>query len=467
MPKAAPASAETPSITINQTVSPTDKPAAKEKEKIDFWTYIAGLSPQDWKRHIVYLYRTKPSTATGKDGKFLEKFQQAFTIDEIRDRFGGEEYKAMLQRDRTLLITEVFAIEAAPKFDLTRENPGNGATAAASLERTIERLIDREEKDPGLEQEAQKRALDLVTKAYDTAAAKLGGPGHEDGSNNKIMFLLLEKLVNRDPMAEMLKFMALAKELGMMGGAGGGNQLEALKTNLGILRELREMDGGGGGGKSDIVTTLIDRAPAILEKVVDGLGKVKEVQAENTRQLSIRANTAQSIERMRHGTVPSAPLAAVPGAPTPENPGAPAAAPIAATPGWSGSLDVVPIDRGTGTTDSTNSAAFSRAPLAAAAIGVAPLPAEAAQLEAFLKNRVVHLIAKGSPAADVIAFIDDFDDRLVEFFATMGEDGLRSYFAKDPILGQAVGLPQWDRWFSEACTELYGEEEPAAARPPN
>ena len=462
MPKVSTAAAEAPAITINQNVTPTEKPVRKEKEKIEFWSYMASLSPQDWKRHIVYLYRTKPVVGMVKE-KYLDKFMEPFTIEDVRSRFGGEEFKAIMQRDHMMFHTEVFSIEAAPKFDSTRENPSANASGAASQERIIEKLLDERNGSSEIENKAQDRALDLVTKAYDKAAEKLGGGGAGGGSDIVATIRVLKDLgligqpppPQRSVIAEMKDMMELAKTMGFM---GGGNALTGLKEQIELVKTLADAvgSGGGGGGKADIWGTLVSKAPEIIDGLGNIVGKVKDVQSEATRQLDIKARTATQIAQI------NAQRAAQGQPPLPAESVAPAAENVSAAPHPAGGLHTVSVDQ----------AAAAHAP----ANGSTAISNDQQEqvLANFLKHRVVEMISKyqdpdgaldpaAYTAADVLTWVEDFDPRIVEFLSTLGPGGFEQFFTNDPILSAAVALPQWPKWFSEACDDLYAEA--AAAQP--
>ena len=325
----APASAAAPA-TVTTTVEFPEKPAApKEKEKIEFWSYIAGLSPQDWKRHIVYLYRTKPTVGMGAQGKYLEKFTEAFTVDDIRARFGGEEFRALLQRDRTLLITETFAIEAAPKFD-ARENPPNGAAQAGALERVMEKLIDRDREaaeGDSLTNKAAEQAIDLVTKGYETVLAKTGGSASSGGGDGQLLTTIraLKELgligapAPRSMTSELVEVLKVAKELGIFGQPQ--NQLASLKDTLSVIKDLAgDIGMGGGRGRGGWAEVIADRAPDLIEKGVEALGKYAEIKARDNEALQIKANAATRIAAINRGgqvaaSQPEIPVAMPGGAP--------------------------------------------------------------------------------------------------------------------------------------------------------
>ena len=448
MPRVNQSKSETPQVvtTVTTLSKPEDEKKEKQREKLEFWSYMQKLSPEEWKRHIVYLYRTKPVVGMSSSEKYLDKFQQAFTIEDIRTRFGGEEFKAIMQRERMILHTEVFAIEAAPKFDLFREQPGGSASKDAITQQLLDRALNA---GGGIEGDAMKRSLDIVTNAYKTALETTGSDGKQPNGGTDILAMIrvLKELgligqppAPRGGLAEMKEMLGALKELGLIGGQT--NQIETFKSMLGAVKEIAgEIGGGAGGGKRDIWGALIDRAPDLLEKGAEMLGKVATIQAENNKGLAVKAETALKLRAM------GAPQMV---ADTASGPAAPHGEPMQGertAPRAGGGLPVVPIS------DASASSGTAVSPGAA----VAPSHEETI-LQNYLRGRVVNLISEGQSGEDVLAFVEDYFPPVIEYLEDLDPEGLRKFFADDPMLAKAMALPQWDAWFKRACDVLYSDE---------
>lgn len=459
----------TPSVVINTGAPPETKPEIQPKAKIDFWTQLRELSPQDWTRHLIYLYRTKPLVGMKVKEKYLDVFAQPFTIEDVKVKYGGEEFKAMLTRDGKMTATEEFAIEAPPKFDLSRENPmGDGARpAAAAPDSTKEKIVDqflverRSEND--MLAEAHRRSLDIVTDGFKTVqaqAARTESNGGDSQLINTIRVLKELGLVGApppDPFASMMKMMEFAKTMGFVG--GGGNALTGLKDQIELIKSLADAVGSGGGGKTDVWGTLAGKVPEIIDGLGNIVGRVKDVQTEATKQLSIKAQAAERIAQINAARTAAGqqPL-----------PAEAAAATVAATeaPAVPGTILTPPHPGGGLHTVSMGAAPEDAAPNgnwgggsipSEAAVPAPSLETQEATLVTFLKHKVVEMISKSINGSGVLQFVEDFDERIIAYLVSIGPEGLEKFFAQDPILVQAMPLPQWAKWYQEACEDLYTE----------
>lgn len=445
MPRIAKTTAEQPQVGVTVTMPSKPEPEKEPRiDKFDFWNYIQKLSPQDWNHHICYLYRTKPLVGQKQKERYLDVIAAPFTIDDIRKRFGGEEFRAMLIKDGHALHTEEFAIEASPKFDPDREAPTTTQRTDAITQQLLDKALHN---DGGVEKDAMKRSIELLSGTFDTALSKIanvGAPNPDGEGGGTLLRAVLLKILDRNPMAEMLQMIQAMQAMGMMPKPGeapapsGG--LSQLAKDIEAVKSLSEILGGGeGGGKRDLLSTLVERGPDLIGKAVEGLGKYTEIQEKNLQALRIKADTAKAIAQINANRA----AAGLPPVSISEAPGASTAKPGAATatPQAVAGLPVVPMSDGN----------------APAGTPVAP-SAEIDQIIAFLKMRVVQLIGEGKSGGDVIAFADDFQPEIVEHLESLDAAGLRRFFAEDPVLAQAIASPHWERWFAEACTELYSQE---------
>src|SRR5208282_4183786 len=109
-------SAVSPSPNNETVVTTTTKQVlpAQNRTTVDFWPYIESLKPEDWSKHIVYIYRTEPRVSMYGDGaSSLEKItgflemrpgvQIPFNSQEeielgIREKHGGKAFRLILKR---------------------------------------------------------------------------------------------------------------------------------------------------------------------------------------------------------------------------------------------------------------------------------------------------------------------------------------------------------------------------------
>ncbi len=74
-------------ISLQTTPSPQDQ--SSEKEKPDFRKVIRELTPEDWIRHEILLYRRRPKLAIQGLGGFVAKFQYPLGIDDSQAGLRG------------------------------------------------------------------------------------------------------------------------------------------------------------------------------------------------------------------------------------------------------------------------------------------------------------------------------------------------------------------------------------------
>src|SRR5690348_3921919 len=302
MPRAASVS-EAPSVVINQNAPVVENIEEKAKKpKLDFWPYIASLSPNDWRDTIVYLYRDKPVVGFKQKETYLDVLSAPFTIEDIKQRFGGEEFHAMLVKNGKVLHTEHFAIEASPKFDAAREIPGTDATNAALVDRLLDKLDEREDNPASsLLTTAMTKSQDMMAQAFETALAKVAGASAGGGSDLiKTIQVLKELDLIGQRENSMVETIRTLKELGLIGGAQT-NQIEMFRSMLGVMKELSgELNENShpGNWKTRLVDKAVEAAPTLIGQVSSMFDKQAAIERERTQR-------AQMIVQSR--TTPGAP----------------------------------------------------------------------------------------------------------------------------------------------------------------
>src|SRR5208282_932105 len=112
-----PATNETVVTTTTKQVLP-----GPNRTTVDFWPYIESLKPEDWTKHIVYIYRTDPRVSMYGDGSSaIEKItgylelgpgrQIPFNSKEevelgIREKHGGKAFRLILKRGSERIAEE-------------------------------------------------------------------------------------------------------------------------------------------------------------------------------------------------------------------------------------------------------------------------------------------------------------------------------------------------------------------------
>src|SRR5579883_2456071 len=95
-------------------------PAAGPRElmKLEFFEMLHAMTARQWEDYIVYLYRSKDSgiIRAAKDGNFIAKFAHAFDESDVKEKFGGGKYLAILNNAKLHkgVRSYTFPIEGPP-----------------------------------------------------------------------------------------------------------------------------------------------------------------------------------------------------------------------------------------------------------------------------------------------------------------------------------------------------------------
>jgi hypothetical protein len=483
--KSAP-TADAPQVIINTVPQQQTEEKPPAKEKPNFWALIKQMPAADWNHHTIYLYRLKPVVGMKSKERYLDVFAQPFTPEDVKQKFGGEEFRAMLVgKNGQIIANEEFAVEAPAKYDAAREIPlGNvgaptngGGPGDAVTKKVVDQFLDERRSENDLFINAHNKTLELVTDGYKQVAqaaaeASASRPNGKTDDNDLVKVLLL-KLLDRNPMKDLMESLALARELGLIPktaeAANPVSVLGQVKEVLGLVKELGGEMGGGRGRAASITETIMEHAPGLIEKGVDALGKYAEIKAQENENLKIRANAATRIAAINRGAQPPAAQSDIPqampgGAPRAASAvgaGIAAGASAGANAG-AGGLDLEPVAGGP---------IYPAVDPAQHVAQVTPMPRTEADANDFLftffKARVVQLIAEGErTGAEIVDFAEDYDPRIYEMLDNTDAAGLRGFFASDPILRPAMALPQFETRFAEICAALeYAGPMPIDAGP--
>jgi len=401
---------------VEQAVIPAAAPLPEPSE--DFWKYIESLTADDWKKHHVSLYRyplaqTKPQ----KLGRYVKTYKAENPLvneDQIFDEFGGSQYDALLRgpaADGSGRVTLI--AKHSWEMDGPAKNPWAVSTSATQT-------------PPPSDTAA---ILETLLKHLQSLQASKN-PAQDPAVKDSIA--LIQQLTTAMPKPEGVKELiaGLASLQQLTGNGGGGNSLvETIKVlkELGIIgaerksmaaeikeiMEIAGMMGGGGGGKRDWVTSLIDAAPTIIEKVTPIADRFADAARNNARVAEIRS-----------GRVPVEPAARP----------APALAAAAATPAAAAPTAESPASRVV--------AAPETEPATPKPLFVAP------NLE-WVKARAVQLFAAGKSGDLIAEWLDSIDDQLGNFLASMDEEKFAAFVKADPILGEIATAPRFPEFVAQ------------------
>lgn len=429
--KPAPTAKVQQTITTKEIREPVEKevlePSAPAPEpNQDFWGYIATLDPEDWNNHRCDLYRyplgeMKPQ----KLGRYIKTYKRGTPLvseEQILEEFGGGQYDAMLKRDKSLVARHSWEIEAAAKNPAANSGIPAATAApselAATLQVVLQNLKQASSAPNAAESPAIKESISLIQQLTQ-AMPKQQGVGELVSALADLKKLTGGGDGGQNSIIETIKVL---KELGIVGG-----ERKSLASEIKEIMEIAGMMGGGGGGgaKRDWVTSLIDNAPTILEKVTPIADKFADAAASNRR-----------VAELRSGVIPAA---------TPTNRPAPAlvaptTAPAAATPAAESPASRVV------TMPETEPAT----PAGAQPQFVAP------NLE-WVKARAVQLFAAGKPGDAIAEWLDSIDEQLGNFLGSMDAEKFAAFVKNDPILGQIATAPRFQE-FVEQFVDYFAAE---------
>ena len=85
---------------------PPNRQVSSREEQEGFWEHIRSLTPEEWERHMCYVYRWEPVmdiTRGGVESKYVMMYNADFNIDTLKREQGSGKYELKLNRydDRT------------------------------------------------------------------------------------------------------------------------------------------------------------------------------------------------------------------------------------------------------------------------------------------------------------------------------------------------------------------------------
>jgi len=436
-----------------------NSPESSPEEKLSFWEQLLAIPEGDWaengsKGFKVYLYDHEVQQ---RPNPYLALITHSFDIEWIKQEFGGGVYRALLNNTSgTAVAREIFAIsgESKRKPSTNVQNVQNALAAAVPAdsfqtsvlnmiqegqrrqEALIERLMDRDRERTALPplpavvdpMALMKPVLEGVVGMFTSMIPKPSNPLDD--------LIKLKQLMGepKDVFTELTKF----KELGLIGGTGGGGDL--LKQ-LEVVFAVVEKMGIGGGGSKSVLEVIADKGPEMLGKIVTGIGEYRALE-------EARMKTAKEIAGLQANqrTLASAQPLPAPSQRAPQ----PAPLPNAQAPVAS-QLQVEPI---TEQPPAAVQAEFTEAQINQ------------------VKAQIVQSIANGESGADIFGFLKITAPVFLtgmllgdggKVTGVITENQLAMFCASDPVLSQATQLPRFREAIRELLEELkfavMGEEE--------
>lgn len=405
----APARNETVVTTTTKQILP-----AQNRSTVDFWPYVESLKPEDWSKHIVYIYRTDPRVSMYGDGaSSLEKITGFFEISPgrqipfnsreevelaIREKHGGKAFRLILKRGSERIAEEKCSNDFPPRYVHMMPGANSGAgnpsgTPYDSASATADVAKVAMSTMAGQERAATETAVRALEGASNVILRMSQGtqpapPSAMDQAMQAMMVEIMRRAMNPppapDPIDQIAKIAALVGQLN--GGANSG---------LGPL--------------APVVTKFIETAS---ERVFSPITTTPTASAaaELVRQLpGVAGYVTQAIREWRAGVEAQRDTAAFMTGhkpPTPPTPAQPPPQPIPTQ---------LPKPPG----------------------GEITMPS----LE-FIEVKIIEIIEEGhaadDAADDILSFIDRMDAALPAQLHTLGEAGLLNLFQTRPILQPAI-----------------------------
>lgn len=247
--------------TIETEVLESSKSRAGKTSDLPLWDYVEALKPEDFSRHILYVYRQMPN------GQVSPTTKLTMPVDEFgfKELCGGGTYKLLLKNGPQIIKRmDNFVIEGksknpddethAPTANHSHNNSGGNNTAVDRLCDLLTTLISNQNGGSAMG-EAMRGALQLQADGFKSVVTNV------------------RELTPQAPaaspfggMTDMIGFLSQCKNL--FGGGGGGG----IKETLEMIVTLKEAGlVGGGEGKFSFGQELLRLAPQALGQIGQGL----------------------------------------------------------------------------------------------------------------------------------------------------------------------------------------------------
>jgi hypothetical protein len=450
MPRARLASGNTaakPAV-LHQTIEipQNDQQQTQTPEKrVDFWTYMRQLTPEQWKDHIVYLTRESPKTTINGLGGYLTKMCEPFDIDDIKTGFGGREFSYIMKNKNEIVYSGRFSVEAPPRLDREREMPtvsGGPAGMGSDFGQQFISVLRDELARSRESGDGDAKVIEMLTKASDRAVE-----------------MVTRQLPNNDPAKQLESLLNVAKAMGILGNANGNggalkellslltpfapiltpllqkllnppDPLAQINTYLGLFEKLDALrgEGSGSGRRRDWKEIAAEKALEIAPRILDDMAARRQAAAAPAPAPAYRTIPSASPQGA------SSPQLAPQGATVP---------PAAPAPRSNEPLRTVPL----------NGEVVEAAP--------APVPASFETQPEFvdwLKRRIVVLVEMGQSGESIVDFLDGAAPGFSDQLAQAPADQVTAFLAIDPILSAVTKHPRWAQTLEEARAYILDEE---------
>lgn len=444
----APTNGETVITTTTRRVSPGGAVSelAGESQKPDFWQYVESLKPEDWSRHVLYIYRRLGDSgpmpqceriADAGSIRMVDGTRIALTDQDqieyaIAQKFGGGTYrlilKRMLRTGGSERVAEARVIsEGPPKPIVDLGAPG---LSAGPMDSTAD---------------VAKTAITTIA-GQDAAAVRIGVEALTSAANVIKTFTANPPAPVSNPVTDQILSAALARLM-----APPPDPIETFVRLMAVMNQQHPP--AVGSPENPIVNKIIETG---LERILNPApsGPNISVGAELVHQIpTIVSRAGQAIADWKTGMEAQRDAIAIANK-VPMQPPAPGRPGTVAThqPPPGTILPPVPT-------------AAPLPPSSAPPGGVMGPPVE------FIQQKIVDIMREPQSveacAEEAIDFLDRLDPNVIPQLAALGERGLLAYFEQNPILQpMCANMPrllEFIRAFLKYAVEDQGEEIPPIA----
>lgn len=440
-----PDNGQTVRTTTVRQVLPAD-PAAFERKTPEFWSYLQSLKPEDWDKHILYIYRrfdTGPSQPLEKcsvyfvmpDGTKVPLNNQEELEIALAQTYGGGSYRVWIKKGQERVTEGRITIDGPPKntqpgilrnAESSSQPSGQPGSVSNDVATTAMHLVAN---NPG---EGMRIGMQVLQGAADVVSRFAAAPPNSstmDELLKQAMVVMMQRAMNPpDPLDLITKLLPLLKN--GTSDSGGTSPLVDRILETGLERVLNPAPSGP---VSSAGAELVRQLPQVAGYVTEA---IREWRLGSEAQL----HTAQVMATNPNRTLP-------PGTPGNGTVPAPGAAPVRQI---TQATQVVPPPAAT------------------------PQPVPGEPSIEFIEQKIVDILKKAisadEAADEVLAFLDLMAPPLIEQLAVCTEAQLVQLFQTRPVLRQyhdLARLQEFVRAFLKYSKEAEEPPAPAGAVKPN
>ncbi len=248
-----------------------DRLGALKRSEMSLWAYLKALSQEEWRDHVLYIYRIDPNFAR-RDGEpnYIATLAEPIDEEYLKRTYGGHVLRVICKAGDEKVWDKKVYIEADPIRQMmevgdprkaTPQGAGAAGAGDSQLLAVMERMFEsyKEAMAQGRQfnpQEQLEQALSLQKKGFEAGISGLQSmmarpPSPLEGLMEKMMVRMFERMDDRpaaaDPLAQFTQMMSLMR----------------------TMREEFATEGGPGASPTvQLVATALEKAPALLDKFI-------------------------------------------------------------------------------------------------------------------------------------------------------------------------------------------------------